>query len=268
MLASTARRCCRESLQTASDLRQLQVRWGTISCRNAILPKAEQLLNERAAELEAPVSKTEKVISLGNMKFRLVISDEQAKANINMISSMKGKDGLQKSLQQLQADQNPPLLLKLPINDSNASGGNKAKIAYTCFDQIFVDAHPSDFLKLNDHQQVLTDRITCWSDGRVNFRRADPLVLREMLRGFLTESQVTELQQRCLDTPDITLYEAVKQLDLGRTKAMAAGSILTDTSNSHSLWIIVEGKTRNWYSFSVSNGSRHFASTKTRSFTW
>jgi len=107
------------------------------------------------------------------------------------------------------------------------------------------------------------DRITCWSNGKVNFKRADRGVLRETLVGVLNESQLDKLVRYRDKSPDCTLLEALDSIemkDADKTIGKAM-TLLSDMSLCHGLWVIARGQTRSWYSFHVrrSSDQRHWS---------
>ena len=83
--AGMARRSLDQSIAVAKKHAEMQRRWGEISCRQSILNRAEILL--RTAELRdgilSPVLQT--TVKLGDQNFLLILSDEQAKLNLNTV---------------------------------------------------------------------------------------------------------------------------------------------------------------------------------------
>src|SRR5437868_13748710 len=83
LLVAVSRAAPRSALAARSAEEALQRRWGAVTCRNAVLPYADQMLTALEQERRRPTAKFETSIRLGNMTFDLVVADEQAKANVN-----------------------------------------------------------------------------------------------------------------------------------------------------------------------------------------
>ena len=49
------------------------------------------------------------------------------------------------------------------------------------------------------------------------------------------------------ESPDGTLQEAMRHMELKKKDRLKLGKVLTDKSRCRSLWVIARGKTRNWY---------------------
>jgi len=92
VLAITAGHCCRQALAAGAAARALQVEWGSLSCRAVCLPGAEALLAGESARLGGPVSTVRRTVVLGRVRFVLVASDEQAKADVNLLEHRFGRD--------------------------------------------------------------------------------------------------------------------------------------------------------------------------------
>jgi len=102
----------------------------------------------------------------------------------------------------------------------------------------------------------------------VNFKRAEADVLREMLDGLLTQSELANLVSFRDGSPDCALAEALAQLRLEKDRAERARSAMTDTSSCHSVWVVAQGATRRWYRFCVSEGDEPGKKPVRREFPW
>src|SRR5688500_14340245 len=86
MLVTVSHAALRHASTARAARDELQRRWGAVSCREAVLPNAEVILAraEAARRKPVPVLLTT-TIRLGGHEFELVVSDEQAKANVNAV---------------------------------------------------------------------------------------------------------------------------------------------------------------------------------------
>jgi len=253
-LAATVRYSCQQALTAAERMRRLQLRWGMLSCRAVCLPRAELTLQDRPATDSGPLARVHRSVKLGDMTFHVIVGDEQAKADVNLLAARRGRRGLIEALRMLQLDQRRVLQTRLKPIAVKPNPANPIPAVYGSFEQLFDVGHPSKLVGTGRIDRYASDRITCWSRGRVNFKRADRRVLREVLEGILNETQIDALIRIRRDVPDCTLNEALGQLDLKKPVRKAAQSLLTDMSWCHSLWIVAEGRSRKWYQLHVARG--------------
>ena len=73
----------------------LQRKWGTITCRNAVLPFAEPILLHVEADANVPMPQLRVKIHLTDQEFNLIIGDEQAKANVNAMLDGQTQGGVE-----------------------------------------------------------------------------------------------------------------------------------------------------------------------------
>jgi len=125
-----------------------------------------------------------------------------------------------------------------------------ATLHYVSLDQVLAIDHPSELFERETGRPVVAS-ITCWGDGRLNFRRADEEALRQVLSGVVGETELLQMTDYRMSHPDCTLSEALRQLGLRREQVEALRKALTENSNCHSVWIVAEGRTRRWYSLYV-----------------
>jgi len=277
-LAATVRHSCQQALRAAEKTRNLQRRWGALSCRAVALPRAELTLADRSETERGPLAVVRDSVTLGRMTFTLVVGDEQAKANVNLLTARHGKRGLREALRSLQLDQRRVLRTRLQPSAVAPDPAEPMATLYGSFEQLFAITHPSDLVGAGGggvagrsgpgtaaqtifSQKYASDRITCWSNGKVNFKRGDRRVLRRVLDGVLNETHVDALIRIRDDVPNCTLGEALDQLELEKDARNAARELLTDMSWCHSLWIIVDDGVRTWHEL-------HIAGAATESEDW
>jgi len=262
ILATTSRRCCGRALDASAARQALQVRWGTLSLQATCLAAAEDLLTRDSVRLDRPVVWSGRRIVLGGMTFHIIVSDEQAKANVNLIAKSRGNTTVASALIALQSGLSEALhVVPRPLEEAakpDAPGKLDTDIPmlYGSYEQLFDLVHPSQFFtrdnygnygNYDNYRPAAIERVTCWGSGQVNFRRADPAVLREVLLGALDDSDVGKILAFRQKQPDGTRMELLTHLNLASGKALKAADLLTDTSACHSVWIIAEGSTRKWY---------------------
>jgi hypothetical protein len=238
LLTATARRCGRGSLAAGAAQRELQVRWGTLSLRAALLPKAGDLMstpqNLTALEIR-------RVVPLGGMIFNVILADEQAKVNINKLAETNKTAALEAVIRRLEADSKEMLRVQL-----RPTLGPSTPV-YRSFDQVFDIRRPESLFGERQHDaSVVRRRVTLWGNGRINLRRAEVPVMREALAGKLTETQMQVLHDLRGKKPDFGMEEAYSAMQLTRDQIAALEPLITQDSSCYSLWTSVDSKTRHW----------------------
>jgi hypothetical protein len=257
ILAASARRCCRRAIDAGSAQRDLQVRWGGLTLQAVCGAAAEELLEEASAKLDQPVSFTVRQLALGGMTFHVVVCDEQAKANVNMLTKLAGDRGVSSSLMELQSGSAQALHVvtrpdDLPKDTTTTAPASATALpmVYGSYEQLFEFTHPSELFERGSLRPAAVRHVTCWGSGRLNFKRAERAAMREVLAGSLDESDLANILTFRRKQPDCTLGELLRELNLPGPKAQAASERLTDSSTCHALWIVAEMAevpTRKWY---------------------
>lgn len=249
ILAASARRSCSLALRSSQEQEALQVRWGNISCRDSVLLVAENILQQQCKQV-GPTSFAVREVDLGGLHFRLVLGDEQAKANVNALVQARGQDSLPATLAKLQENQHVALAVDLRPSLPDANDLNRAQ-AYWNLEQVFLVRHPRDLLSPGLEAEGVSSKVTCWGGRQVNILRASPEVMRESLAGVLDESAVHTIVQERQNSPDASMLSLAKLLKLPGDKLVNFKRYACDSSNCHSLWVLAQGTSRSWYYFAV-----------------
>ena len=272
VLTMLARQSCERAVLAAQEASALQGRWGQTGCRAVYLPVAERLIDEARRDGAPPTTAVRRSITLGGVRFDVVVADEQAKANANRLLARGKSDGLAQSLRRLMADQRRPLAIRLRPGQPRPGLISKAPQHYVSFDQLF-DAAPPEVLLADDRGAAVAsaiDRVGCWGSGQLNVRRAERLVMHEMLEGVLNERELDLLLRLREESPQFTLddfFARLRELDAAEPheesptdKAAAARreeqqrpvrEAVTDTSRCHSLWTVYGDGARRRYRLDV-----------------
>jgi len=260
VLATSARLSSHEVFQASAAEHNLQVRWGMLSCKTLGLASTELMMLEDV-QAGRPVSvTTRRTITLGSVKFHLVSSDEQAKANVNLLAYRRDRVSLEHSLRALQFGLRNVVALELRPVDAKKLDADMMPIVFTSYDQLFPVDHPSRLIRSDAASRTIAERVTCWGNGQLNFKRAERVTIRQVTEKLLDESQIDALIDYRRRHPDCGLMEVLARIELKDEKLAGAMSVLTDVSFARSLWVIAEGRTRNFYRFYVvrtSDGQDH-----------
>jgi Tfp pilus assembly protein PilX len=236
------RRSLDQSITVAKKQTEMQRRWGEISCRQAILNRAEILL--RTAELRdgilSPTLQT--TVKLGDQTFLLILSDEQAKLNLNTAF----RNGDMSAVRQAVFTDSAVWQLRLRP-DSRATKTNTYPSAFASWGQVydfstFANNPDKNYLQLTQ----LGERITCWGNGLLNINRADTETLRTICELVAPPQSVTRLIELRQENPGYDFERLLKEVDVPDRERRAFRKVLTDKSRCHSLWTITSNAHRSW----------------------
>ena len=255
-------------------MNELQRRWGTISCRDALLPNAFNLLDQDE-QPSTPVNQLHADFRLGIEQFSIDVGDEQAKVNVNALYAIKGKDRAEQAIKQLVtavgANLKPRLRFaagtgilaksapssKNPIADDSGADPSAAEFPpiFGSWSEIFPDAQLIDLLP---GSTSATANLTCWGNGLLNIRRASPASMTQMCSPILSPQQISQLlviRSQVGDTA--TVEQLLAAVHAGTADALNLAGRLTVTSATQSLWIVSQdhnGTSRSLIIRDASNG--------------
>lgn len=249
LLGVCARRTSDRILAAGIRQRQLQRKWGVRSLTAACLPRAEAILSDAEDEGKPAPAVVRRRIALGGTAFDLVIADEQAKANVNQVTAIRRTDGVRTCANTLSEGRWVLQVVPRPV-EVKTGEIRTPRIVYASLEQVFRGTAPEDLLGAVDRPGP-AERLTCWGNGKVHFRRSPVAVLRVILEGVLTEYQLHRLVTLRDEQPDAGLREILAAMELDDEVRREAEKCLAETSACHSLWIVVRGRTRQWHRLSV-----------------
>lgn len=269
-LAAVARHSMAGAVQARADLEALQYRWAVESCRATLLGRSEHMLQQAefdnapppepgstAIEFGKPIAKLRVEFELADQPYELIVTDEQAKLNVNAL------------LEQGDRHQAAKHIRKLVRNDHNVTNGGGGVDLHVLFEDVYGDdttalndiggygqlfdtPTPSSLIDRGDEGAGLADRMTCWGDGLINLHRAPVEVLVAGFEDEVSIDIITQLiaqRDRYPYAPVMQIVEGIETID---DKARAALlSRLTDRSLCHGLWVIGRGEYRIRYSLVV-----------------
>lgn len=261
MIASVAMvRIAGESLarnsQALESADALQAKWGRISCERAVLPRADTLFASwestsnsagnflmESSSIETsfsvppgqsagrnPRSQQGNVmrttLRLGGQSFHLLLSDENAKANLRQIALSSGGTAVDRVLRSLV----PPRYYLMVRNQQGVVAGVDA------WGQLF------DLAKLRATDggdralAEMTLRISIWGNGRLNVHRADEHVIRSLCRTLIPAGTADRLIETLQESPN-TEVEIVLERAIQNTEDRAQlREWLSDSSACYSMW--------------------------------
>jgi hypothetical protein len=257
VLAGVCRLAVGQSLDATAASDELQRKWGTISCRDTLLARAENIIEVDETQAN-PVRRVHADFKLGNEQFSVDIGDEQAKANVNEIYALQGKARAEQSIHQIVAATGGTLKPRFRL-----IGGTRlpAKSATAVAPQTpAVDSQPPDpsdpmqplfgsFSEVFDGVQfgdlhpgnpgAVTSDLTCWGNGRLNILRASAPTVTAVCSPALSPDQIARLlvlRSRLGDNP--TVEQLLAGAHVGTGDALNLAGRLTVTSSTHCLWVV------------------------------
>jgi len=245
--AGVARRALDQTVIAAKRSDDLQRRWGEISLRHAVLNRAEILL--RTSELQEGVKRPalQTTVKLGDRTFQLVLSDEQAKLNVNTAFRYGREPAVRKTL--FDGGVLWPIRLR---PDPRATANSPYPPAFASWGQVydfsvFANMPEKNYLQLTG----LGERTTCWGNGQLNMNRADSNTIRTICELVAPPQSVTALLEQRQAHPDRNFERTIREADIPDRDRRAFRQVLTDRSRCHSLWTITSDENRSWVRLDV-----------------
>jgi hypothetical protein len=205
LLVAIGHAAVRHALAARLAADRLQRHWGQVSCSKAVLPFAEGILINAELELHQPVAVYHARLQLGDQLFTLIISDEQAKANVNSMLEMASEDKFtveSRIRQALSGSGLPPAairlhLAKLPSRAATQPAGQPGDSGLvrqwvSGLGQIFDDVPPEKLLQGVAHAPV--EQVTCFGSGGTNMMRApESALVLAAAWSSLTQSDISSI---------------------------------------------------------------------------
>jgi hypothetical protein len=275
-LVSSGRLAVRHASRAREAERELQRRAGTTSCRGAILPQAERILEGQEVQRKSPLSRHRTAVRLGEFTFDLILADEQAKANVNALLERVAPDAVENRLRQALAGSG--LLGAIELRPQRVED----RTIVTGLGQIFDDLDPQALLEPRWGGPAPLDWLTCWGSGAINVRRSSEQSLKLALAPPWTPLDVSRLiearqemfgsagsirAKRLAPAPNATPRDPLAQL-LQNAQIRTGPAGLTLRSRCHSLWIITRDGRREWYDLAVEDASSERDGPRVITFSW
>ena len=287
LLVSIGRAAVDHALRARRAEAELQRRWSVVSARVAVLAGADETLTRLEQEFHRPLPVYRTTVRLGDETLELVLSDEQAKANVNaLIASAAGKSGAETRVREAVAGSGltNAVLMRPSMLPTDRPGGLPRSV--DGFGQIFDRVGPQQLAGLGEAAPV--NVLTCWGDGAINVMRASRGSLALAAGGQINEVAIgrlikardaayappeqarMSLSPQRTDQPVSRSGDAVTSLlSRARIDAAARGRVaMTSRSTCHSLWVIATSPSgRRTHSLFVLDASIA-GERQVRSFAW
>lgn len=253
-MVGMARRSMLKAVDVKARSRQLQRKWAVRSMQDSLLPRVGLILHHRPGPTGGADSfSTDQVrvaVRLSGGEYQLVMTDEQARLNVNVLLADNTPGQVETTLRRLIEQPGHELRLRT-VSETQLRQNPSLGVRAGGYGQIFPSAKPGDLLGL-DRNAGLADRITCWGDGKLNLSRAHRRTVRALCTRALSRPIVEGLLAARDEQPRGDLGKWIGSLDqISRREAHEIRQWLTDQSGCFGLWIVTGNGRRKWYHFAV-----------------
>lgn len=250
LAASIARQSLSLAAAAEEEVESLRLRWGVASCRHALLGVADRALVRRyqledGSVATLPVAVVTAEFRLSGDVYRVVLADEQAKADVNTLAANLSDELVRAALAD-EVHRFSSLMVKLAPMPVDATPERRS---YQSWGQV-IGSHRNVGADLFARElELATRRWTCWaSEGRLHLRAASDEAVAVVAGLVLSPIEVAELLEARRDWDGTSSAELIEGLSMTERKRELLTRLLCDDSRSRSLWVHVEG----------SAGSRHY----------
>lgn len=262
-MVGVARQSLRLATASVEEEVELQQRWGTISLQRTILSSAPKMFTDSDKRMLAvgnsgPFPNTIRSrVLLGGIEFDAVLSDEQAKLNLNRVYQSRGQSVTQTIAEKMKGLGGIRIRL-LPEAVSTARGrrserridaGSSADVdqdelekpeppsAFRHWGQVFDLSNSPAGIESNQLLPAATTRLTCWGRGEINITRAADDVIEEACRTALGPGVARKLVRQYRKNPTLNIRQIAMQLDVDESELDELNQLLTTQSSTYSLWL-------------------------------
>ena len=257
----------------ASDARiRLQQRLGSESLEQILLQEAAGVFDrlEKAAEKERKGGADTRVptqlrgaVSIGGVTFDVMLSDEDAKLNLNTVYHAVGLERTRRAIGEvagpavLRSTRLMPAVPPTPpsIQDSRGDDSVDETIvppAFRSWGEVFDLQRLSSTIGDDAALPNVTSELTCWAGGGVNVKRATDAAFTQTAACVLSQGAAERLVARYRESPAADLRVLIQTESSNERERLALRQLLNETSSHYSVWMDASAVARrSMRSFSV-----------------
>jgi hypothetical protein len=244
LMAGAARQSLGRAMRAGAEAEKLQLRWGQISGEKAVLELAPRMIDESQRPGRVPRTSAAVKVTLGGMRFELLAADENAKVQVNAMYDRLGKTRAARALAGAISDSDISVQLEpYGPHRTRAQIEESGMPLFGSFGEV-VTGDVTAVMKASE-------RITCWSNGKVNIRRATPEAIRAACTGLLDGRAVQRIVAGRAEDANMELGAALHMVVRDDRDKARAEQALTDRSMCYSVWTTARGAQRTWYRLAV-----------------
>ncbi|MEM6689189.1 MAG: hypothetical protein AAF664_07170 [Planctomycetota bacterium] len=245
-MAVVARRTLELSRSAAEQTRDLQRRWAVASAEAQVFPLAERIFKERIearvknGNLE-PLTTLRDALTLNNVTIDMLIGDEDAKLNLNLLHRSGGASDVEKALR----DTIPPSAfsaVRLRPLEAN-SGGQSGMRFYPSWGQVF------DLERLGQQTGTtltlpnLCDRLTVDGSQALNIRRATDEAISSVAELVVPAATADRFVDRYRSTPAADVELLILTTVRNRRDQERLKALFSQESSNFSMWVNASSRT-------------------------
>ena len=256
-LTAVASHSHRRAIAAVRAQEGLQRRWGGITCADALLPRAPQLVEairqRPRAEAETAPDRGAFALQLGGQTFVVSAYDEQAKVNLNTLTSRLGGGGagFEGAVRAVMGKDAPALrLLPKRVTETDEAGKQHERMEFASYGQVFGDA-PAAVLMGRGKSPGLAAAVTCWGDGRLNVEHASPAAVAGLCATVLEPKEFEKFRRAQERAPTRKWDQLFMELKFMPEREKAMKELITTTSSCHTLWVVADATGRPAYRMAV-----------------
>lgn len=263
-LGAAALHSSRTALEAAHRREELQTRWAVRSLGETLLSHPELALRDSDVSPRRQTPPT--VIPLGDLHCAAVLTDENAKANVNQLARIYSLEEFRAVLRGLSSTEGaaPPLRDDLIALDATGEPITPLEY-YRSFDQVFqLSGPPITWDPVAERMREHLGPLTCWTDGRLNPRTAGQDAMDAHLGDCLSDSVLRSVWQEAQSSPIPSLEALLDRVKVPEQQRETILRRLVLESNVFGVWIFIPHRTRIDYHVRISRGPKRHG----ESFLW
>lgn len=269
-LSGLARRSLRLAADAADAQDRFERKWQVLTLQRALLANAQGMLADQTRQLQGDADTwpraavTEGELTVGNTRYQFVLSDEEAKVNVNQLLRLDPDQFLPVVMRLLQSTNANALIPTVP---PAISGRTRSVTALESWGQVFASRNSGPSGVSADELREATRLLTCWGRGRLNVTTATDEAIMALSSLVASDRAVSKLLQERRAGDLFNLDGLIQRLELKAEDRFGLRRVLSDRSGCYSLWLTVSDDDREWTRLVVSQSTRGQPSSL-RTFSW
>lgn len=255
-MVTVSRRSLDMATEAAIAHESFQDRWAFRSCVTFVLTQADKVLQQKEARSGVASGRWTASLEFNGRPVVLSITDEQAKLHVGHGVTKYGRRDTESRARALVANmRRSPRVRLRPTTESAAVAGLGLIGSYgQMFDGASIESIGP---QLGDAWgEAPSDVVTCWGDGRTNYRRAPQAVLQAAVSHQLEPEEINALLSTIRRNPGSSFDSVTRTAGLTRTRSMNLSAAITDRSECFALWFISGPSTYRRCRFAVLDGTQ------------
>lgn len=252
ILTGAARRSTLLGMQANEARNDLQRRWGSLTCRRLLLPRAPYMLSNTSDPfaIRADARPITIQLILGNIAYELRLADEDAKYDVNRALARDSVPNVRRAVQRLVSRTPADLqaVLRPPPFWQPSFGA-----PFRSWSQVFrlEQLPPSSQARA---LSAATSDLTCWGSGKLNITMASDDALRAVAASVSSDllgRRLVQTRQQVAREGVLTVARLLAPIELRSEQYDAFEQVLGDQSQRYSLWMRGSSPTQQWYELHV-----------------